>query len=139
MEIIYFNPSKGIQGKSLLDIIGLYKNPEDNISVFDTIDVFTKKLMGIKGRDTIAVIFAAKEDDLIDLYSYKYYLYKVISLLILPNSRKEIIALGLRYNPFFIISNYDDMRKIGLIIRVLTSNTYDNKDIYSKRGFKYAA
>lgn len=136
MEIIYFNPRNTKEGNSLFDIIRLYKNPEDNVVVLDSIDAFTKKLKNIKDGNTVTVIFASKEDDVIDLYFQKHYLYKTFTVLILPNNKKEIIALGQRCNPFFLISDYNDLKKIGSIIRILSSRTYRD---YREGDFRNAA
>lgn len=139
MDIMFFNPSKSQIGKGLIEILNQYKGYNDNVIVFESLDAFTKKLITIKEKDTIAVIFAAKEYDLIELYSYKHHLYRVIPVLILPNNGREIIALGLRFNPFFIISNYNDFKKIGRIISILSkkNNTYKGTD--DPREYKHAA
>jgi len=139
MDIIYFNPSKSFQGKSLFEMINIYKNLEDNLIVFHSIDEFTKALMNLKEKNTIAVIFLDKEDYFLDLYPYKHYLYKVMPILILPNNRKDIVALGLRYNPFFIISNYNDFKKIAYTIKLISSNSDKNITNFDKNVFKPAA
>ncbi|HOV89634.1 MAG TPA: hypothetical protein PKW07_02875 [Syntrophorhabdaceae bacterium] len=139
MDIIYFNPSKSIQGKSLFEMINIYKNLEDNLIVFHSIDEFTKALMNLKEKNTIAVIFLDKEDYFLDLYPYKHYLYKVMPILILPNNRKDIVALGLRYKPFFMISNYNDFKKIAYTIKLISSNSDKNITNFDKNVFKPAA
>lgn len=133
MEIILFNPRKTTEGSSLFDIISLHKNPEDDVVVYDSLESFTKKLTNTKYGKTISVIFAAREEDLIDIYFHKHYLYKTTTILILPNSKQEIIALGHRCNPLFLITNYGDLKKIGPIIRTLTSREYIKED------YKHAA
>ncbi|HOJ70673.1 MAG TPA: hypothetical protein PLR38_02415 [Syntrophorhabdaceae bacterium] len=139
MEIIFFNPSKSQSGKTLLEILNIHKNSVDTITVIDNLDAFTKRLVTIKEKNTIAVIFAAKEFDLIELYSYKHHLYRVIPILILPNNGREIIALGLRFNPFFIISNYNDLKKISRIISVISMGNNINEGTDSPREYKDAA
>ncbi|MCX8110745.1 MAG: hypothetical protein N3D15_05805 [Syntrophorhabdaceae bacterium] len=139
MEIIFFNPSKSQNGRDLLEILNQYKNYYDMVTVFENANAFTKKLLTIKEKNTIAVIFVAKELDLIELYSYKHHLYRVIPILILPNNGKEIIALGLRFNPFFIISNYNDFKKIGRIISILSMNNNGHQGADGPKEYKDAA
>lgn len=133
MEIIYFNPGNTTEGNSLFDNIRLHKNPEDELVVCDSILTFTKKLTGIRYGKTISVIFAAREDDLIDIYFHRHYLYKTVTILILPNTKEEIIALANRCNPFFLITNYSDLKRIGSIIRIIASKNY------SSENYRYAA
>lgn len=138
MEIMFLNPNNSIEGRSQLDIIRLCKNPEDNVAVYDSIETFAKKLTKIKDGNTITVIFAVKENDLIDIYFHKHYLCKTMTVLILPNNKREIIALGNRCNPFFLITDYNDLKKLASIIRIIASRGYTCED-YNKDDFRYAA
>ncbi|MCX7966647.1 MAG: hypothetical protein N2596_08495, partial [Syntrophorhabdaceae bacterium] len=124
-----------LDGKNLFDIIRIYKNPEDHVVVYDKIEALIKRITNIKDGKIIVVIFAAKEDHLIDIYFQKHLFYKATTILILPNNKKEIIALGQRCNPFFLISNHNDLKKLGSIIRIIASESFRNK----KDEFKYAA
>lgn len=129
MEIMFLNPSKSIQGNSLFQIINLYKNSEDYVNVYETLEMFIKNLKEIKDKEKIAIIYTPKNEDLLELYSYKHYLYKVITILILPEDSRDIIALGLRCNPFFMITNFKDIKKIGSIIRILSSKDPNFKNL----------
>ncbi len=139
MDIIYFNPSKSAQGKKLYDMMNIYKNSEDNLIVLHTTDEFTKKLVALKEKKAIAVIFIDKEDDFLELYDFKHHLYKVIPILILPDNKNDTIALGLRYNPFFMISNYIDFKKIAYTIKIISSNNDKNATNFNTHVFKPAA
>ncbi|MCX8021424.1 MAG: hypothetical protein N2745_01460 [Syntrophorhabdaceae bacterium] len=138
MEIHYLNPGNTKYGKSLFDIIRIYKNPEDNVVLYDTIDAFTKSIKNITGKKVVVVIFAAREDDLIDIYFQKHLFSKTTIILITPNKKREIIALGKRCSPFILISNYDELKKLGSIIRTIASGSSGYKN-YKKDEFKHAA
>jgi len=77
-------------------------------------------------KRTIAIIFAADKEDLMDIISMKYFFSDVRIVLILPNRRKDIIALGHTLRPRFITYKDADFRELLSVIHKMAGTSGRN-------------
>jgi hypothetical protein len=138
VNILYFNTGKNETGNDLLKILESHV-PGKHIQVCMDIHSFSKQLIQLQQRNTIAVILTFDEEDLMELYTAKHLLYKVAPILILPDEERDTIALGFRCQPFFMTSIHRDLTKIGYIVHILMAQSYQHGSYDDSENHKRAA
>ena len=129
MNILYFNTGKSETGNDLLNIIESQLPGIDIQPCMDT-HSFSKQLIQLQHGNTIAVILTSDEEDLMELYAIKHLLYRVVTILILPDRERDTIALGFRCKPYFMTSINRDLIKIGYIVKILLMAQSCQQDSY---------
>ena len=82
-----------------------------------SIECLTDKLLQVVGTKAIAVIYAASEKDLVDLYFIQHFLRRVEVVLLLPDTERHIIAMGHRLNPSFMCTTSTDVFHVVEVVR----------------------
>jgi hypothetical protein len=136
MNLLYFNTNKNRAGQ---DVSTIFKSYVPNLNICDCNDfnAFSMQLIESKGNNTMAVIFIADEEELMELYGLKHLLYKVIPVLILPDEERDTIAVGFRCKPLFMTTIHHAMTEIECIVQMLTAQpnqpvSYDDVENYER-------
>jgi hypothetical protein len=122
MDIVYVDTGKNDVGNVLLGTLEPHIGNK-NIRIYKNIVNFSEDLKKNTNELTIAVIFIADEEDLMELYAIKHLLHSVITILILPDRERDTVALGFRCKPYFMTYVDHDLNEIVHTIRTLTSQS----------------
>jgi len=95
---------------------------DERIELFRSLASLKQRLCLPSEGKTIAIIFASDKEDLMDILSMRYFFCNVQIVLILPNRRKEIVALGHSLRPRFMTYRDGDFRELLSVIKKMTGN-----------------
>ncbi|MCE5242274.1 MAG: hypothetical protein ABFD98_03100 [Syntrophobacteraceae bacterium] len=95
--------------------------PEAEINAFDSIGGLTDGLHRLtpfngKTDTTVAVLFAANQQELLNFHSLTGWLWNVRIILVLPDRTRETISIGLKLKPRFFTFADGDFGEIGAIL-----------------------
>lgn len=93
-----------------------------NVDRYSSIDCFTNGLLQAASSKKIAVIYAASEKDLIDLYFIKHVMRTVEVILLLPDTERHTIALGHCLHPSFMCTTNTDVFHVAKVVRNIAVN-----------------
>jgi hypothetical protein len=111
---------------------------DERIELYRSLASLKQRLCLRTDRRIIAIIFTADREDLMDIISMKYFFCDVQIVLILPNRKKEIVALGHNLRPRFMTYKDGDFRELLSVIRKMTGasggapNLKANAQVYEK-------
>ena len=74
------------------------------------------RLLEETGRPTLAILIASDIEVLMDLYHFNHLFHKASTILVLPDSEKDTIALGRRMKPNFLLPKEADKEDILSIV-----------------------
>ncbi|OPY01412.1 MAG: hypothetical protein A4E60_01713 [Syntrophorhabdus sp. PtaB.Bin047] len=93
---------------------------DEHIELFRSLASLKQRLcLPAEGR-VIAIIFVSDREDLMDILSMRYFLCNVEIVLILPNRKKDIVALGHELRPRFMTYKDADFGEMLSVIRKMT-------------------
>jgi hypothetical protein len=75
------------------------------------------RLRSYNGRRTIALVSAATEKDLVDLFFIQHLLRRAMIVLLLPNTERHTIAMGHRLQPYFMCTSCTDVSQLAEVFR----------------------
>lgn len=87
-----------------------------------SIESLTDRLLQAASTKAIAVIYAASEKDLIDLYFIQHVLRRIEFVLLLPDTERHTIAMGHRLNPCFMNTTNIDISQIVDVVKNIAVN-----------------
>jgi hypothetical protein len=93
-----------------------------NIERYASIESLTDRLIHVNGTKIMAVIYAASEKDLIDLYFMQHVLRRVEVVLLLPDTERHTIAMGHRLNPCYMCTNNTDTSHLMEVVKNIAVN-----------------
>ena len=96
--------------------------PEMHVERYTTIACLAKRLLQNLETRTIAVVQAASEQDLIDLYFIQHLLRKVGLVLLLPDTERDTIAMGHRLHPSYMCNGNNNLSEITEALRSIVVN-----------------
>lgn len=111
---------------------------DERIELYRSLASLKQRLCLPTERRIIAILFAADKEDLMDIISMKYFFCNVQIVLILPNRKKEIIALGHTLRPRFVTYRDGDFRELLSVMRKMTGSSAKtlgakaNAELYGK-------
>ena len=103
MQILYYGMNEG-KNTNLLDKALKTIVSDAGVDRYTTVENLRDRLLQKFDAKTIAVVQAATEKDLIDLYFIQHHLRKVVLVLLLPDTERHTIAMGHRLHPYFMCS-----------------------------------
>jgi len=139
MNILYFNPGRGILGKRLLATIKSKKLASD-VTVYRTLDAFSKGLNQPSKDKTATIVLATTERDLLDIYSIKYLFCKTPLMLLLPDRKRDTVAIGHRCGPrsiYYIDSHLSEITR-DLNALMQGANSSQESDDYEVHEYEAA-
>jgi len=122
VDVLYLNTCKSKTGDDIFKILESHFSVE-NIRVCMDMQSFSKQLFRLQRRDTVAVMLIFDEEDLLELYTIKHLLHRVITILILPDSETETVAIGYMCKPYFMTTIGKDLNEIENVIQTLKAKT----------------
>jgi len=103
VQILYYGMNEG-KNTNLLDKALKTIVSDAGVDRYTTVENLRDRLLQKFDVKTIAVVQAATEKDLIDLYFIQHHLRRVVLVLLLPNTERHTIAMGHRLHPYFMCS-----------------------------------
>lgn len=101
--------------------------PGETAQLFTTVESFIERLLEPLGAKTVAVVYAAEEKDLIDLYFIQHLLAKVLLVLLLPDAEPHTIAMGHRLHPFYMCTADIHMSDLMAVLNDVVNHGYAPK------------
>jgi len=98
MDIIFFAPDCNGTAEPLRKTIE-NKFPGEHIEFYKDIGSIAAKLNHCNGRNTILILVAENETELLDLYSYRYLILRFPVLLLIPDIDDLTLAIAQTYVP----------------------------------------
>ncbi len=99
---------------------------DERIEIFRSLASLKQRFCLPSERRVIAIIFATDKEDLLDIISMKYFFCDVQVVLILPNRKKDIIALGHSLRPRFMTYKDSDFRELLSVVRKMAGHAGKN-------------
>ncbi|OPY00837.1 MAG: hypothetical protein A4E61_01864 [Syntrophorhabdus sp. PtaB.Bin184] len=93
---------------------------DEHIELFRSLASLKQRLCLPAENRVIAIIFVCDKEDLMDILSMRYFLCNVEIVLILPNRKKDIVALGHELRPRFMTYKDADFGELLSVIRKMT-------------------
>jgi len=116
MEVIYFSKGRPGQDRRLLEAVRQRVSGRPVTAVCD-MDEFKGKLAGKRGKERIAIIVAADEQFLIDVYFARTLLTGISTVLVLPDHERLTAALAFRIRPDHTIPADAGMAAVTATVR----------------------
>jgi hypothetical protein len=121
VQILYYGMNEGknidLLDKALKTIVS-----DAGADRYTTVENLRDRLLQKFDAKTIAVVQAATEKDLIDLYFIQHLLRKVMLILLLPDIERHTIAMGHRLHPSFMCGADADVPEIAKAIHSIVVN-----------------
>jgi len=112
MEIVYFSKEPPKEDDAFLRVVKSITALSRTVTVSE-INEFKKILAEKPGRRLLAIVIAADEEMLIDVYFTRCLLSGVSSILVLPDHEGHIAALGYRIGPDHVLPPNADITDIA--------------------------
>ena len=138
MNILYYNPGRCLIGRRLLTSIKS-ERLANNIAIHRNLDKFSDRLRQQGNDKTIPNILAPKEEDLLDIYFIKHLFCKTPFILLLPDRKKDTMAVGYRCKPRFMFYMDTNFAEITEALHVLKESTNFRQEPDEHEYHKFAA
>ena len=121
--LVYTNDS-GKAGRKLLSVIEDLV-VEEEVEIYKTIDLLTRRLRKPRGDMEIAVLLAANRKDLLEMLSIRDLLDNIRTVLILPDKSDDTIAKGHCLRPRYVSFVDSDFGDIAAVLSKMLGNGYE--------------
>jgi hypothetical protein len=112
---------------SYLDQIVKTFEQDSDVERYTTVECLAKRLLQKLESKTIAVVYVASEQDLIDLYFIQHLLRKVVLVLLISDTERHTIAMGHRLHPFFMCNADIQTSDLTIILNNIAHHGYPPK------------
>ena len=131
MNVLVYTP--GRQGERLQRLI---RNlvPDERLESYETFQGFAERLRRPMDEIPVAVILAAKEEDLLAILSISHLLCDVRFILILPDREDVTVAIGHSLRPRFMSYADSDFREVTAVLGKMIGGFY-----FSRRNKEFAS
>lgn len=124
MNLILYDPVIEGNSKKLLYRIIENLNLDSRLEIYHTLGSLSHRLSQPKEDSAIAVLFAARRKDLLDILSIKKLLNYIQIILILPDGEEDTIMKGHTLRPRFLTYNDSDLEEVAAVVGKMLSNSY---------------
>jgi hypothetical protein len=104
-----------------------------------TIEELSRNLRRKERFETIAVIMASREKDLLDIYLIRELLHGFRLILILPNNDKSTVAMGHCLCPRFMDTGAGSYSRVSAVLNKMTAHPKNRKEGGTYAGFQRKA
>lgn len=101
MHILYYAAHREKTGNEFIQALKT-SVPGQSVERYATVEGLTRRLLRKLDIKTVAVVYAASDEDLIDIYYIQHLLSKVLLVLVLPDADPLTVAMGHRLHPCYM-------------------------------------
>jgi hypothetical protein len=128
MNVILYRPVIEENSKELLYRVIENLELEIRLEVHRTIGSLSHSLSQPKEDSTVAVLFAASKDELLNILSIRDLLFNVRIILVLPDREDDTIAKGHSLRPRFLTYVDSDSEKIIAVLGKMLGDIYPDEN-----------
>jgi hypothetical protein len=129
MNLLFYSTVTDGAGERLLRVIEEVV-PAEKTEIYRTIDTLTRRLRQPAHHPTIAVLFAASRQDLLEIASIKELIWNLRIILILPDREKDTIAKGHTLRPRFLTYSNSDFADVAAVLRKMLGNVSSSDEAH---------
>ncbi len=123
MTILFYTPTADETGRRLQTALEAVV-PEEKIEIHCNHEILNRRLRRPMHGVAIAILLATTKEELLEIYSLKYFFEGIRIILILPDVESDTIALGHKLFPRFISYADGNFKDVAAVLKKMLGNGY---------------